>query len=73
MAGIAAMMFFLAVLAFAGWVIVETLRPRLGRIAFLLQYGPTIGVALPPPSRFMVRGRSVPLRVSMPARLRVAA
>lgn len=73
MAGIAAMAFFMAVLAFAGWVIVESVRPRLGRIAFLLQYGPVLGADLPPPPRVTVRGRSVPLRVSMPSRLRAAA
>ncbi len=73
MAGIGAMMFFLAVLAFAGWVIVETVRPQIGRIAFLLQYGSPIGAPLPAPSRAMVRGRSVPLRVSLPPRLRAAA
>lgn len=73
MAAIAGTMFFMGVLAFAGWVIVESLRPRLGRILFLLQYGPVIDAPLPGPTRVTMRGRAVPFRVSMPPRLRAAA
>lgn len=70
---IAGTLFFLAILGFAAWVIVDSVRPRIARIGFLLRYGPVIGAELPGPSRAMVRGRSVPLRVSVPPRLRAAA
>ena len=73
MAAVAGTIFFLTVLAFAGWVIGSTLVPRLDRIGFLLRYGPVIGAELPAQPRAMLRGRSVPLRVAAPARLRQAA
>lgn len=66
-------LFFAAVMGIAIWSIVETARPRMGRILFLLQYGPVIGTPLPAPARVTVRGRSVPLRMQVPARLRAAA
>lgn len=72
MATAAAMVFFLGILGFAGWSIVESVRPRLGRIAFLLQYGPAIGSELPPRPRVTSRGRPVPAR-SLPHRMRAAA
>ncbi len=67
--------FLLFATAFAAsvWSIVETVRPRLGRILFLLQYGPVLGTALPPAPRVTLRGRTVPMRVTMPAGLRAAA
>lgn len=64
MAAVLGTMFFLAVLGFAGWTIVDTLRPRMGRILFLLEYGPMIGAELPPASRVTVRPRPVPARMS---------
>jgi hypothetical protein len=64
---------FGAVLAVSVWSIVETVRPRMGRILFLLQYGPVAGAALPPAPRVTLRGRPVPMRVTVPARLRAAA
>lgn len=73
MAAVAGFCFFAGVLALAGWTIVATVRPRLGRIAFLLQYGPAVGAELPPAPRVTVRGRSVPMRVTVPAQLRAAA
>jgi hypothetical protein len=74
MAAIAGGLFFIGVAGFAVWSIVATLRPRLGKIAFLLQYGPAIGAELPAaPLRVTLRGRPVPLRVSGPASLRLAA
>lgn len=73
MTALAGTLFFLSVFAFSGWVIVATARPRMGRILFLLRYGPVIGADLPGPSRAMVRGRPVRLRVSVPPALRAAA
>ena len=74
MAAIAVSLFFIGVAAFAVWSIVSTLRPRLAKIAFLLQYGPVIGADLPAaPPRVTLRGRPVPLRVTGPASLRLAA
>jgi hypothetical protein len=62
---------FATVLAVSVWSIVETVRPRMGRILFLLQYGPLTGAALPPQPRVTLRGR--PMRMTVPARLRAAA
>ncbi|MDF7773973.1 hypothetical protein P1X14_01835 [Sphingomonas sp. AOB5] len=74
MVAILGTLFFTAVLGIAIWSIVETVRPRMGRIVFLLQYGPVIGTPLPPVNpRVTVRGRNVPLRMQVPARLRAAA
>jgi hypothetical protein len=73
MAAIAGTVFFLAVLAVAASVIWFTLAPRLDRIAFLLRYGPVLGAELPPQPRVLLRGRSMPLRVAAPQRLRLAA
>lgn len=64
---------FAAVLGVSVWSIVETVRPRMGRILFLLQYGPLTGAALPPQPRVTLRGRPVPMRMTVPARLRAAA
>ena len=72
MAAVLGTMFFLAVLGFAGWTIVDTLRPRMGRILFLLEYGPVIGAELPPAPRVTVRPRPVPAHLTA-ARLRAAA
>jgi hypothetical protein len=66
-------MFFLAVTAASLWAIVETVRPRMGRILFMLRYGPVIAPTLPQQPRVTVRGRSVPLRMQVPARLRATA
>lgn len=73
MVAILGTLFFAAVLSIAIWSIVETARPRMGRILFLLEYGPVIGTPLPAAPRVTVRGRSVPLRMQVPARLRAAA
>ena len=73
MAAAAGAIFFLSVLAFAGWTIVATVRPRLGRIGFLLEYGPAIGAALPPQPRVTSRGRSLPIRMAARSPLRAAA
>lgn len=62
---------FSGAFAFALWTMVVTIRPRLGRILFLLEHGPLPTAALPP--RVMLRGRSAPVRVTAPRRLRVAA
>jgi hypothetical protein len=64
---------FGAVLAVSVWSIAETARPRMARILFLLQYGPVVGAALPGAPRVTLRGRPVPMRVTVPARLRAAA
>jgi hypothetical protein len=64
---------FATVLAVSVWSIVETARPRMGRILFLLQYGPLSASALPPQPRVTLRGRPVPMRMTVPARLRAAA
>jgi hypothetical protein len=68
-----ALFLFAAAFAASVWSIVETARPRLGRILFLLQYGPVVGAALPPAPRVTLRGRPVPMRMTVPARLRAAA
>jgi hypothetical protein len=73
MVAILGTMFFMAVMAVSVWSIVDSVRPRLGRIAFLLQYGTATGVALPPAPRVTLRGRQVPMRMTVPARLREAA
>ena len=73
MAAIAGTIFFLAVLVLSGTVIVETARPRMGRILFLLRHGPLTAAQLPAAPRVMVRGRSLPLRVTAAPRLRAAA
>ena len=73
MVAILGTMFFMAVMAVSVWSIVDSVRPRLGRIAFLLQYGSVGGVELPPAPRVTLRGRSVPVRMTVPARLRAAA
>lgn len=72
MAAVLGTMFFLAVLGFAGWTIVDTLRPRIGRILFLLEYGPVIGAELPPAPRVTVRPRPVPAHIPA-ARFRAVA
>lgn len=72
MAAVFGTMFFLAVLGFAGWTIVDTLRPRMARVLFLLEYGPVIGAELPPAPRVTVRPRPVPAHMPA-ARLRAAA
>lgn len=64
---------FATVLAVSVWSIVDTVRPRMGRILFLLQYGPLTASALPPQPRVTLRGRPVPMRMTVPARLRAAA
>jgi hypothetical protein len=70
MAAFIGTMFFLTVFAVAIWSIVDSVRPRLGRILLLLQYGPAIGAELPPPPRVTVRERPVPVRASaQPLRL----
>jgi len=66
-------MLFATVLAASVWSIVETIRPRMGRILFLLQYGPVIGDALPQATRVTLRGRPVTMRMAVPARLRATA
>ncbi|MEZ0243528.1 MAG: hypothetical protein ACAH11_09150 [Sphingomonas sp.] len=73
MAAIFGTLFFMAVMAVSVWSIVDSVRPRLGRIAFLLQYGPVGGAELPPAPRVTLRGRQVPMRMVMPDRLRAAA
>ena len=73
MVAILGTMFFMAVLAVSIASIVHSVRPHLGRIAFLLQYGPVNGAELPPAPRVTLRGRSVPVRMTVPARLRAAA
>jgi len=65
-------LFFMAVMGVSIWSIVDSVGPRLGRIAFLLQYGP-VGAEPLPPVRVTLRGRTVPLRMTVPARLRAAA
>lgn len=72
MAAVLGTMFFLAVLGFACWVIADSIAPRMGRILFLLEYGPVIGAELPPAPRVTVRPRPVPAHVPA-ARLRAAA
>ena len=72
MAAIFGTLFFLAVFAVALWSIVDSVRPQLGRILFLLQYGPVIGAELPPAPRTMARQRPMPVRSTAP-RLRLAA
>jgi hypothetical protein len=72
MAAVAGTIFFLSVLGFAGWTIVATLRPRLARIAFLLECGPVIGTELPPRPRVTVRRMPAPVTGAAP-RLRLAA
>jgi hypothetical protein len=76
MAAMLGAMFFLSVAAFAAWSIVVTVRPRLARIAFLLQYGPAIGEELPARPRVTSRGRSNPVAApafALPRHLRAAA
>lgn len=73
MAALLAIGFFAGVLALSIWSIVESVRPRIGRIAFLLQYGPVGGAELPPAPRVTLRGRQVPVRMTLPARFRAAA
>lgn len=64
---------FATVLAVSVWSMIETIRPRLGRMLFLMQYGPLTASALPPEPRVTLRGRPVPMRMTVPARLRAAA
>lgn len=73
MVAILGTMFFMAVMAVSVWSIVDSVRPQIGRIAFLLQYGPVTGADLPPAPRVTLRGRQVPVRMTVPARLRAAA
>jgi hypothetical protein len=73
MVAILGTLFFMAVLGVSIWSIVESVRPRIGRIAFLLQYGPVGGTELPPAPRVTLRGRQVPVRMTMPAQFRAAA
>ena len=73
MVAILGTMFFLAVLVGSIASIVHSVRPHLNRLAFLLQYGPVTGVELPPAPRVTLRGRQVPMRMTVPARLRAAA
>lgn len=73
MAAVLGMTFFLGVLGIAVWSIVATARPRMSRILFLLQYGPVVGAALPQAPRVTLRGRPVPMRMTVPARLLAAA
>ena len=73
MVAILGTMFFMAVMGVSIWSIVDSVGPRLGRIAFLLQYGPVGGGELPPAPRVTLRGRSVPVRMTVPARVRAAA
>jgi hypothetical protein len=72
MVAILGTMFFMAVMAVSVWSIVDSVRPHIGRIAFLLQYGP-VGDTELPPARVTLRGRHVPVRMTMPARFREAA
>jgi hypothetical protein len=67
------LLLFGAALAAGVWSIVATARPRVGRILFLLQYGPVVGAPLPQASRVTLRGRAVPMRMTVPARLSAAA
>ncbi|MCW3837891.1 hypothetical protein ACFQ1E_18380 [Sphingomonas canadensis] len=60
MAALLGMAFFAGVLAISVWSIVATVRPRLGRILFLLEYGPVIGAELPPAPRVRAAMRPVP-------------
>ncbi|MES2442453.1 MAG: hypothetical protein V4574_06450 [Pseudomonadota bacterium] len=64
---------FGAAFAASIWAMIATIRPRFGRILFLLQYGPLTASALPPAPRVTLRGRPVPMRMTVPARLRAAA
>jgi hypothetical protein len=64
---------FASVLAVSIWSIIETARPRMERILFLLQYGPLTASALPAQPRVTLRGRPVPMRMTVPVRLRAAA
>ena len=73
MVAILGTMFFMAVMGVSIWSIIDSVRPRIGRIAFLLQYGPVGGAELPPTPRVTLRGRTVPVRMTVPARLRAAA
>ena len=78
MTAILGAMFFLAAFAFAGWVIVDSVRPRLGRILSVLQYGPVAASELPARARTMARVRPepmrpMPIRMSVPQQLRAAA
>lgn len=70
---ILSLLLFGTALTAAVWSIVATVRPQLGRILFLLQYGPLTAPALPPAPRVTLRGRPVPMRMTVPARLRAAA
>jgi hypothetical protein len=72
MAAVAGAIFFLSVLGFALWSIVASVRPQLGRIAFLLRYEPAIGAELPQRARITSRGCPAPVRLA-PHRLRAAA
>lgn len=65
--------FFMAVMAISVWSIVESVRPHLGRIAFLIEHGAVGVTELPPAPRVTLRGRQVPVRMTMPVRLRAAA
>jgi hypothetical protein len=75
MAAILGALFFTAVFAFAAWSLVDTVRPRLGKILFLLRYGPALGAELPPRARVTSRGRPAPAAPvrSLPHRMRAAA
>jgi hypothetical protein len=73
MATLLAIGFFMGVLAVSIWSIVDSVRPQLGRIAFLLEYGPVGATDLPPAPRVTLRGRQVPVRMVMPAQFRAAA
>lgn len=73
MVAILGTMFFMAVLAVSLWSIVDSVRPHIGRIAFLLEHGPVGASELPPAPRVTLRGRQVSMRMTVPARLREAA
>jgi hypothetical protein len=64
-------LFFTAALLIAISAMVATIRPRLGRILFLLEHGPIHAAQLPP--RAILRGRPVAVRVTAPRRLRAVA
>jgi hypothetical protein len=75
MAAVLGALFFTAVFALAVWSLVDTVRSRLGRILFLLQYGSAVGAELPPRARVTSRGRPAPAAPAQvfPRRMRAAA
>ncbi|MCW3849125.1 hypothetical protein OF829_17940 [Sphingomonas sp. LB-2] len=73
MAALLAIGFFAGVLGVSIWSVVDSVRPHLGRIAFLLEHGPVGAPELPRPPRVTLRGRQVPVRMVMPAQFRAAA